>query len=41
MAMIVEISIPSPGESITEVVLANWLVADGALVGKNQEIAVV
>ncbi len=33
-----EIKIPSPGESITEVELASWFVEDGALVAKNQEI---
>ncbi|MCK9449565.1 MAG: 2-oxoglutarate dehydrogenase complex dihydrolipoyllysine-residue succinyltransferase [Bacteroidales bacterium] len=36
---IIEIKVPSPGESITEVQLANWLVADGEYVEKNQEIA--
>ena len=36
--MAVEIKIPSPGESITEVELASWFVEDGALVVKNQEI---
>jgi 2-oxoglutarate dehydrogenase E2 component (dihydrolipoamide succinyltransferase) len=39
--MIVEITIPSPGESITEVEIANWLVADGDIVEKDQEIAEV
>ncbi len=39
--MIIEISIPSPGESITEVELANWLVADGDYVEKDQEVAEV
>jgi len=39
--MIVEIKVPSPGESITEVEIGSWLVADGALVTKNQEIAEV
>jgi 2-oxoglutarate dehydrogenase E2 component (dihydrolipoamide succinyltransferase) len=39
--MIIEISIPSPGESITEVDLANWLVDDGDYVEKDQEIAEV
>jgi 2-oxoglutarate dehydrogenase E2 component (dihydrolipoamide succinyltransferase) len=37
--MIVEIKIPSPGESISEVEIAVWLVADGDVVEKNQEIA--
>ncbi|HCE58514.1 MAG TPA: dihydrolipoyllysine-residue succinyltransferase [Prolixibacteraceae bacterium] len=39
--MIIEIQVPSPGESITEVEIGNWLVADGAVVTKNQEIAEV
>jgi 2-oxoglutarate dehydrogenase E2 component (dihydrolipoamide succinyltransferase) len=39
--MILEIKIPSPGESITEVELARWLVTDGSLVQKNQELAEV
>lgn len=34
-----EIKVPSPGESITEVQLANWLVEDGSYVEKDQEIA--
>jgi 2-oxoglutarate dehydrogenase E2 component (dihydrolipoamide succinyltransferase) len=36
--MALEIKIPSPGESITEVELASWFVEDGALVIKNQEV---
>ncbi|MCK5138000.1 MAG: 2-oxoglutarate dehydrogenase complex dihydrolipoyllysine-residue succinyltransferase [Bacteroidales bacterium] len=36
--MALEIKIPSPGESITEVELASWFVEDGALVTKNQEV---
>jgi len=39
--MIVEIKVPSPGESITEVEIGNWLVEDGAVVEKDQEIAEV
>jgi len=39
--MIVEIKIPSPGESITEVEIASWFVEDGAAVEKDQEIAEV
>ena len=35
----IEIKIPSPGESITEVVLSNWLVENGQYVEKDQEIA--
>ncbi len=37
--MIIEVKIPSPGESITEVELANWLVEDGDYVQMDQEIA--
>ncbi len=37
--MIVEIKVPSPGESITEVEIGSWLVQDGAVVEKDQEIA--
>jgi len=37
--MALEIKIPSPGESITEVEIAKWLVEDGAMVEKNQEVA--
>lgn len=36
---IVEIKIPSPGESITHVELARWLVKDGDVVRKESEIA--
>ena len=36
--MILEIRIPSPGESISEAELASWFVEDGALVQKNQEV---
>ena len=37
--MATEIKVPSPGESINEVQLANWLVEDGSYVDKDQEIA--
>ncbi len=37
--MIIEIKIPSPGESINEVEIATWFVKEGDLVEKNQEIA--
>lgn len=37
--MIIEIRIPTPGESITEVEIASWLVEDGDMVEKDQEIA--
>jgi len=36
---IIEIKIPSPGESITHVELSHWLVEDGAIVTKDTEIA--
>ncbi len=36
--MIVEMKVPSPGESISEVEIANWLVEDGEYVSKDQEI---
>lgn len=36
---IIEIKIPSPGESITHVELYHWLVKDGDIVKKNTEIA--
>lgn len=37
--MIIEIKVPSPGESINEVQLSNWLVEDGSFVDKDQDIA--
>ncbi len=39
--MILDVTIPSPGESITEVELARWLVQNGDYVEKDQEIAEV
>lgn len=39
--MIVEIKVPSPGESISEVEIGTWLVEDGAVVNKDQEVAEV
>ncbi len=39
--MIVEVKVPSPGESITEVEIGTWLVENGAVVEKDQEIAEV
>jgi 2-oxoglutarate dehydrogenase E2 component (dihydrolipoamide succinyltransferase) len=39
--MIVEVKVPSPGESITEVEIGSWLVENGAVVEKDQEIAEV
>jgi len=35
----IEVKIPSPGESITEVEIASWLVENGDYVEKDQEIA--
>ena len=35
----IEVKVPSPGESITEVQLASWLVKNGDAVEKDQEIA--
>ena len=37
--MIIDIKVPSPGESISEVQLAAWLVGDGDFVEKDAEIA--
>jgi 2-oxoglutarate dehydrogenase E2 component (dihydrolipoamide succinyltransferase) len=37
--MIIEIKAPTPGESITEVQIANWLVENGDYVAKDAEIA--
>ena len=37
--MILEMKVPSPGESITEVEIAQWLVNDGDYVEKDQAIA--
>jgi len=37
--MKIEIKVPSPGESITEVQLMTWLVKDGDRVEKDQELA--
>lgn len=37
--MIIEIKAPTPGESITEVQIANWLVENGSYVAKDTEIA--
>jgi len=37
--MIIEIKVPSPGESISEVELVAWLVTDGDTINKGQEIA--
>ncbi|NDG52112.1 MAG: 2-oxoglutarate dehydrogenase complex dihydrolipoyllysine-residue succinyltransferase [Flavobacteriia bacterium] len=39
--MLLEMKVPSPGESISEVEIAQWLVEDGDFVEKDQEIAEV
>src|SRR5699024_8754227 len=39
--MALEMKVPSPGESITEVEIAQWLVEDGDYVEKDQAIAEV
>ena len=37
--MAVELKVPSPGESITEVQIAQWLKADGDYVERDEEVA--
>lgn len=37
--MIVEIKVPSPGESITEVEIESWLIEDGSVVEMDTELA--
>ena len=37
--MLLEMKVPSPGESILEVEIADWLVEDGDYVEKDQSIA--
>jgi len=39
--MVIEVKVPSPGESVSEVEIARWLVSDGDFVEKDQEIAEV
>lgn len=36
--MILEMKVPSPGESITEVEIAQWLVQDGDYVEKTKPL---
>jgi 2-oxoglutarate dehydrogenase E2 component (dihydrolipoamide succinyltransferase) len=36
--MIIEVKVPTPGESITEVELGKWIVSDGDFVEKDQEL---
>jgi len=38
---VLEMKVPSPGESISEVEIAAWLVADGDWVDKDKTIAEV
>jgi len=37
--MIIDLKVPSPGESITEVEIANWIRKDGDVVSKDEELA--
>ena len=37
--MLLEMKVPSPGESISEVEIAEWIVKDGDYVEKDQSIA--
>jgi 2-oxoglutarate dehydrogenase E2 component (dihydrolipoamide succinyltransferase) len=39
--MLVDIKVPSPGESISEVEIGKWLVENGSIVRKDQELAEV
>ena len=39
--MMIEVKVPSPGESISEVELATWTVENGDLVRRNQELAMI
>ena len=39
--LVLEMKVPSPGESISEVEIATWLVSDGDYVEKDQAIAEV
>jgi 2-oxoglutarate dehydrogenase E2 component (dihydrolipoamide succinyltransferase) len=39
--MVVEIKVPTPGESITEVEIGKWIVSDGDIVSKDQELGEV
>ncbi|MGH8022336.1 MAG: biotin/lipoyl-containing protein, partial [Limisphaerales bacterium] len=39
--MSIELTIPSVGESITEVQIAEWLKADGDTVKKDENVAVI
>ncbi len=39
--MIIEVKIPSAGESVTEAAIGNWISADGSYVEKDEELAEV
>jgi len=39
--MLIDVKVPSPGESISEAELTRWLVSDGSIVERDQEIAEV
>src|SRR5512133_138727 len=39
--MLVDIKVPAPGESISEVEIGKWLVENGSVVRKDQELAEV
>ncbi len=39
--MMIEVKVPTPGESISEVEIATWLVSNGDLVHRNQELAMI
>jgi len=39
--MIIELKVPTPGESITEVEIGKWIVTDGDIVSKDQELGEV
>ena len=36
--MIIDLKVPSPGESINEVEIANWLMQEGDYVEKDEEL---
>jgi len=38
---IIELKVPSPGESITEVTISRWLKANGDVVEKDEELCEV
>jgi 2-oxoglutarate dehydrogenase E2 component (dihydrolipoamide succinyltransferase) len=37
--MIIEVKVPSPGESVSQVTVANWMVSEGSFVTKDMELA--